>query len=295
MPAKPSVSARSLPCVYACFLAHQVLPVAAGPAANLDLLAGERARNASEPRFDPALRGHAGDDGKGTHLAGREHLVGPEQDRGGAPRVLLRLGHLRALPSGDRQGDRSVEAFEVRAGLAEGVEGALQACAGRGPDGALEVGRTRACGPERALMENHGVLVAVQQLLGELRRRLDACRGLETAQEAGVPGPELPEPRKLRGRRPRSTANPGAEHVTLGGSAGIDEPDHQGDGGQAAQQTQQEPNDKTPGAHPLGTPDQATEVRDNRREGGLCPPSPQSPYEEAIPTKVTRRRRDFRR
>ncbi len=33
----------------------------------------------------------------------------------------------------------------------------------------------------------------------------------------------------------------------------------------------------------------------HRREGGLCPPSPLSLSEGAIPTKVMRRRRDFRR
>ena len=233
------------------FLAHQVLPIGARPAANLDLFARERARDPSEARLDPAFRGPAGDDRKGTHFAGREHLIGPKQDCGGALRVVLRLGHLRALLSVDRQRDRSVEALEVRAGLAEGVEGALQTCAGGGPDVSLEVCRTGARGPERALVEIHRVPVAVQQLLCELRRRLNACRGLETAQKAGVPGPEPREPRELRRRRPRAAADSGREHVTLGGSSG-DEPNHQRDGRQAAQQTQQEANEKTPGAHPLG-------------------------------------------
>src|SRR5580765_6358476 len=153
----------------------------------------------------------------------------------------------------------------------------------------------RACGLERARVHDHRPAVALHQLVGEPGCALDARRRLEPAQQPSVPSAKLAEPGNLCGRSPRTIFHTGAENVSWGALLMNGAADSQHHGSQTPDQTQEETQKKALGAHAYGTGETPTEVRDNRREGGLSPPSPPPLYEAAIPMKVRRRRRDFHR
>jgi hypothetical protein len=166
-------------------------PIGLGPAAHLDRLPGERRRNPAEARLDPAPRGVAGDDGKGTDLPRRQAAVGADEQRAAELGLGLSLAEKVVLAAEDRQRHRVVEALEMPARAVEGRQRPPEPLGRRRPDGSVQVGRAAARKRERAIVGEDRPAVVREQVPDERPRRLDLRHAPQAREEPRVQAANL--------------------------------------------------------------------------------------------------------